>query len=391
LNGREGFIGTAQAEEAARALAQMPQAQYDKIAEALSKAGSGAEQALILKAVAARSDVLTGSQAGARNTAQGEVLGFADDIRGLSHEQLVAATTVIDVDASKDTSSVNPLDLLGKKTDDHAANDDGLFQHLTQSCAPTTAEMLRSEADPVYALSLTRGGLSTIDPKNVVTKGQQDALDTHGGVAIDRMSEQKYLDTRNTMIREAKTNGVLTEPEADVLWKQLTNVPMTDAEALQATGYLARLRAANGGAPSDEDVKKWQELEAVQQKGTNAPVVISDMTQVATHERLTEISTKTGANNSKTVAALLPKVAERLREGRDVPLGVGSDDGKVGHVMLITDVRGTGADQAFLISDPSSGRTDWVKGTDLANSGTSKWMQNQFNVDHQEVTGFLLN
>ncbi len=393
VNGQEGVLGASQAETAARALAKMPTAQYEKVTQALSLAGSPTEQALILKAVAARADSFAGpttaAGAGKLIDAQKEVLDFAREIRGMDRAKLIDAVTVIDVDASTSSSSVDPLKLLeaGKDT---RTNNDGLFQHLTQSCAPTTGQMVRAEADPVFALSLTKAGLSNIDVASVVTKGQQDSLDAHSGKAIDRLTDQKVFGRRLEMIVNTKTQLGVTEqspdPEIEAVWKLLHDQSLTPAEATLANEGLKKVRNANSGAPSDAEVTKMQELSKIQQRGTHAPTVISDLTEVATHARLTELDTKQGWYSPFAVALALPGVADRLRDGKDVPMGIGAADGKSGHVVLMTDVRGARGSEEFLISDPSSGRTDWVTKTELV--GSNGWMS-KFNLIHQQVTGFL--
>src|SRR5262249_48829503 len=68
--------------------------------------------------------------------------------------------------------------------------------------------------------------------------------------------------------------------------------------------------------------------------------------------------------------AALDRIDSQLRRGVDVPIGVTWNNGG-GHCMLMTDVRGTGANRQFLISDPYSGRTSWVRGSDIASGNTN--------------------
>jgi len=42
----------------------------------------------------------------------------------------------------------------------------------------------------------------------------------------------------------------------------------------------------------------------------------------------------------------------------------------VTHAELVTDVRGFKPDREFLIADPGSGKTGWVKESDIANGNT---------------------
>ncbi len=384
VNGREGVLGRSQATKAAVALATMPAAQYEKISAALSAASSPAEQALILKAVAARAETFVtpanSFTAGKLLDAQDQVLGFAKDIRGMPRDQLIAATTVIDVDASKNTSAINPNDLT-HPGNDQIKNNDGLFQHLTMSCAPTTGQMMLAESEPVFALSLTKDGLGRIDSNGVVTKGQQESLDAHGGSAIHRDDEQRVLFHRNAMIGDAKGRKLMSSPEMESLWKHLNGQSMSWIEAKLAATGLEKMRNGNSGWPSDAEVAEMQRLSQTPSRGTNAPRVIGDMNGV----KLTETHTY-GTYNAAMVYAALPRVADKLADGVDVPMGIQSEN--AGHVVLMTDVRGSGKSQEFLISDPATGRTDWVSARELAEDPKG-WMK-RFDLHHQQVSGFVM-
>ena len=126
-----------------------------------------------------------------------------------------------------------------------------------------------------------------------------------------------------------------------------------------------------------------QKYGQVQQQGTNAPDVISD----ATGQKLTELDTKKQWMSPMAIFRALPGVADRLRDGKDVPMGIGAADGSSGHVVLMTDVRGSGPSAEYLISDPASGRTGWVTGSQLA-LDPKGWM-GAFGLSHDQVTGFL--
>jgi hypothetical protein len=67
--------------------------------------------------------------------------------------------------------------------------------------------------------------------------------------------------------------------------------------------------------------------------------------------------------------AALDKVADKLKAGVDVPIrGEWSDGG--GHFMYLTDVRGSGADQKFLLTDPWEGKTVWLTREQMASGKT---------------------
>lgn len=65
----------------------------------------------------------------------------------------------------------------------------------------------------------------------------------------------------------------------------------------------------------------------------------------------------------------LDKVADKLQKGVDVPVRAGWPGGG-GHFMYLTDVRGKGADQKFLLTDPWEGKTVWLTRQQLASGNT---------------------
>jgi hypothetical protein len=151
--GQKGVIGRHQAGQAAQALSGMSDSDYQAIAGALKNIGKGGgpnssdetESALILKATAARRDAFADPKSGARD----EVLQFADAIRGQPRNVNVTKTNLMGLDDPNRT----------------------LQQHWANSCGPTTGEMLKGDADPVYALQMntldtphsTRAGLFTVE------------------------------------------------------------------------------------------------------------------------------------------------------------------------------------------------------------------------------------
>jgi hypothetical protein len=64
-----------------------------------------------------------------------------------------------------------------------------------------------------------------------------------------------------------------------------------------------------------------------------------------------------------------------VKSGTDVPIGVEWGDG-VGHALLISDVRGAGDKREFLVTDPGTGRTDWVSRQDIINGNTNFFTNN---------------
>ena len=80
-------------------------------------------------------------------------------------------------------------------------------------------------------------------------------------------------------------------------------------------------------------------------------------------------SAKPAGDNAKERNASLNTVADQLRRGIDVPIRAGWPGGG-GHFMILTDVRGKGKDQLFLLTDPWKGQTVWLTRDQLASGKT---------------------
>jgi hypothetical protein len=62
--------------------------------------------------------------------------------------------------------------------------------------------------------------------------------------------------------------------------------------------------------------------------------------------------------------AALDIVAEKLKKGQDVPIRA-KWPGDGAHLMFLSDVRGSGSEQKFLITDPLTGTTEWMTREEL--------------------------
>ena len=55
--------------------------------------------------------------------------------------------------------------------------------------------------------------------------------------------------------------------------------------------------------------------------------------------------------------------------------------------MMVSDVRGDPGSRSYLVSDPWSGKTDWISERELAISGTS-WVENHFGFHKDQLSHF---
>ncbi len=76
------------------------------------------------------------------------------------------------------------------------------------------------------------------------------------------------------------------------------------------------------------------------------------------------------ANTKAARTQALNRMERLLRSGVDVPIEVAWNGGGA-HALLVTDVRGSGSNQRFLVSDPWTGQTKWVTRKAIVNGNTN--------------------
>jgi len=171
--GQEGILGAGQARGSAQALLDMSEQDYAATRASLGIAGlgedgeqvegsdAGAEQALILKAVSARQSVL--SDEDGRADAMSDITGFASDIRGEERSELIRTTTSIDIDDAN-TRDFDPRNIAAGG--DTEVDNDGMFQRFSDSCGPTSGQIIHAEQDPgSLPVACTTVASSTAHPR----------------------------------------------------------------------------------------------------------------------------------------------------------------------------------------------------------------------------------
>ncbi|MCI0417558.1 hypothetical protein L0222_32730 [bacterium] len=283
-NGLEGVMSHQQALNTAVALTLMPEEHHARLQQTLDRAATRNgqpipggdphyERALILKSLGARTGRLMETDSGPYNPTGPlpptssyiqEIEQFSDMMRGQNRNELLRRTTFTDIQGSGG----------------------GLQQVFRNSCAPTTAQIARAEADPIYAMSAHR------NPAMVITQ-QQIQLERGGGVAV--------------------------------------------------------LRGESGG------------------RGMAIDNVLN--TQVSPYTGQNYVNRTVGNSDSARRAAL-DQMAENLRAGTDVPMRVEWSSTSA-HFVLATDVRGTGNNRDFFITDPWTGSSRWYSQAELASGRTT--------------------
>lgn len=435
--GQEGILGGKQADEAAQALVSMSQADYKHVTDLLGQAANPgtkapdrtadpqAERALILKAVAARGDRLRPSaqDAAAQKAGQvpvtesqralAEVDKFAGDIRGTARQQLVDDTTGLDID-SANTSNLDPLNL--SSGGDTRGDNDGIYQRFEDSCGPTTSQLTRSEADPIYALQMHRAGFNNPDPKGPAAQEQRAALEAdrfydktgnlvpatpeqlaaykrdgtlppgatmhNGGSAVSRLgygARQRL----GPQLDAAQTAGALSGDQRTAIQDFINGKTLDPSQQKLLDAGLAVIRQRDGNHPTPAELDAMHADGLKRGAGMILNGALEDIATPATHVHYRANWVGQGGLNDTA----LTQIDQRLKAGQDVPIRVSDARNSGGHFMLLSDVRGTGDDRRYLLSDPWSGRTAWVSHKDIENPN-SGFLKNQFALGWTQVSHF---
>jgi hypothetical protein len=110
---------------------------------------------------------------------------------------------------------------------------------------------------------------------------------------------------------------------------------------------------------------------------------LRDLAQDVTHNEFWDFN---AAGPGKVLEkGQLDGVERLLTEGMDIPMRLSTPGQDGGHFIMLTDVRNQEGERQFLASDPWSGRTAWLKESELTNP-QSDWPRREFNVFWQQAT-----
>lgn len=405
--GQSGILGARQAKESAHALLTMPEETHAHIKKLLTQAGqtangnqapgasAAAEQALILKAVAARRQQLTpGPQADGADTqaelvqkenqaasakAVSEVAEFATQIRGMKHDDLINSTTLLDVD-DKNTAEYDP-DKPDSK--DERNDNDGLYQKFSDSCAPTIAQTVKGEADPIYALRIHREGALDDNPNSETAKEQQIALEAHGGTAVWRQAKKTENLLSSTLSKLRRTHDI-SDTQWDAIMEWFGGRGQTPEAQSLVNAVLEKVRQFNGGHPTDAEIARMREDRYKQGHGVN----YTDQALHSVAGATTHIDYKPKQISKNGINENLPAIDKLLKDGQTVPIRIGYNI-KEGHCLLISDVRpAADGSRQYLVSDPWSGATRLVSEESL---GSGAFAVEQFGLPKATVTHLFVD
>ncbi len=263
--GELGVIGEAEALRGAHLAEQLPAADRATFQALVDAAPSETGKAFLYKALAAGHPL-------------SEVQTFAAAITGWDDAKL-ESTLSLSADLAGDGGAQN-----------------GVKQQFEASCVATTAQALRGETDPVYALAV-RSQNTDINQVD-----DTDAFKVNQALA----TEQKHI------LEDVGGGKATNRNSFDGMGVMNDKLSSVYNSVSQYTGF------------------------------TYSSVFSPNLTDAAQAD------------------VLCDGMAKQLQAGIPTPLAITSDWGNGGHAILAVAVEGTGADQKFLIHDPWDGVTEWV-------------------------------
>jgi hypothetical protein len=320
-------------------------------------------RALYLKASAARAAALTGSDPARREAALATLEAFAGRLDGMSAEELLRRSSVIDLDSRVSTSAFEPLTLESRRgafreigRDDARTDNDGLIQRFSGSCGPTSLQIALCEADPVRAFVVHDAGLDAAVPDDISGRFQAELLGRYASAARSRLAARNRARVQ-AGVKQLQEQGKLEPDEAKALIgfvKGGSTAPATPG----VRRALTELRALAGGFPGEREI---EQMRADPPRGEGGLAfdefegLINHVLSPLTGQTYRQTEPKDGLQPGEAVKHL-DAVAAALRRGLDVPFGLSEAE----HWMLLTAVEGREPKRRFLVADPFTGRTGWV-------------------------------
>lgn len=355
--GVEALVNPREAARARAALAAAP-AEVKRLVSSLE--GQGVAQGLFLRAMAARADRI-------KDPATVNVLrAFAKSMEGLDAKTLLDRATVLDLNASENTSAFDAQTLWEKRgtvkapAGRSAADDDGLLQRFTSTCGPTVLQMVLAEADPVVAFAINSEGRASTSSRDGAAQFQRAVLEEFGGLGVPRLESALASRLKNGLGRLVST-GALPGDLRDALLRYTKSQGPLDARAKNA---LHALREQYDGFPTDAELSQVRTaILPARDAGLGTPEFLAAFDKYVKNVTGTKYRSTEPADGFKRGQAgkHLDAVASALQDGHDVPFGVCEP----AHWMLMTNVREGAVGREFLVSDPDGGRTAWVTEKDL--------------------------
>ena len=305
----EGVLGENAADRAAQALIAMPQGDYNAIKGMLNQAGHGGDPAFDDPGTE-RALIL---KAVAARAGQYEHPTVNDSL--FRPETLEIQTFANQIRGMDWKQMVQRTTV--------ASDGNTLEQRYSDSCSAATAQIARAEADPIYAWKL----------------------------------HDENVDSRDL-------GGFIGNQQAQLMMEVGGN-PVTFAQLAQLDQMSKQGGMAGAVAKAMEN--------ALEKSGSNEQMLANQFVSDVTGQ---DYQSSSVDNSASGRAAAADRIAQLASQGIDVPISVNWEDrdalnpskyvdNGLSHSLLITDVRGHGADQMFVVADPGSGLTYEVSRADL--------------------------
>lgn len=247
--------------------------EYASFRTLLQNVGSGMERAFLCKALAAGRSL-------------SDIAAFADTIQGMSDNWLLRNLNVVDL---------NEADGVER----------GITQQYGNSCGPTSVQVIRASADPIYALALRSAGpieqasehaVSAPDtiPNQMLAGEQRAILDTHAAAGTGNPATDRTRPTGGTWVEGemnalASATGVTYQTQIvgtqitldaalDVLRTNLTAgifVPIVVGGSVGDTAHYVMAMAISGDRIQIHDVATgdtvWRTIQEFKDSTLNLP------------------------------------------------------------------------------------------------------------------------
>jgi hypothetical protein len=369
--GKEGILGVEQALNAAEALIAMPLQVYMDIVIKLNLTGgtkSGwdqrqVESALILKGLAARKTMFDSHSPKASQ----EIGRFAQEIRDKPTDELINDTSVRDIGDSK-----------------------GLKQQFTMTCGPTSIQIIKGEADPIYALQVSNQEKKKYDLTGFETSVARDQKRILEKSVVPRYVYKKWTEFTtktdiiidDTSINISIRNG-LHNFRADLEGYKLLGLPNDSDLKEQGIETSRSIGFEDKDFDSFKNYKPWSVVPGMYEDtfDDKSRMELLDVTagEILSREHLEFTPVGESENYpTKNLDASLADLWEALDKGRDIGVTIYYSDASGGHAsgghyMVFTDCKGSQADPQFLLSDPWNGTSKWFTMAELKNGEFNKF------------------
>jgi hypothetical protein len=230
----------------------------------------------------------------------------------------------------------------------------GVQQQWVMSCQATTAQAVKAELDPIYALSL----------HDAVPNLNELAEDTNTVVAVE---QKQMLESAKDEVLNATYQAGVTErlkgetPKARAALQALIDNAPSNWEKNRVmeviarpakhtakqvkTRYEANIKGKGGGEAVHKTVKG-----APSHRGRGGVDLLNRQKAVTGLKYETQLVSSADRN------AAVDDIAVNLTKGWPVPLSVGANEGELRHYVLAISVH-PGPPKTFFIHDPASGTT----------------------------------